>query len=93
LVEAVLPPDPYDQARQALLRNAFCDELFRFGNTRGVLAAGLADPFVLRDAVRRMADAAAERRSAADLYRGLAELPLLLPPALFTLDPEIPVAW
>lgn len=93
LVEAMLPPDPYDEARQTLLRNAFCDELFRFGNTRGVLAAGLAEPGLLGAAVERMADAAAGRRFAADLYRGLAGLPLLFPPALFTLDPEIPVLW
>jgi hypothetical protein len=93
LVDAILPPDPYDLARQALMRNAFCDELFRFGNTRGVLAAGLAEPQLLMIAVDRMADAAFRRGFAADLHRDLAVLPMLLPPALFTLDPEIPVLW
>jgi hypothetical protein len=93
LVEAILPPDPYDQARQALMRNAFCDELFRFGNTRGVQAAGLAEPHLLTIAVDRMVEAASRRGFAAALHRDLAVLPMFLPPALFTLDPEIPVLW
>ena len=45
--------------------------------------------------LRRPGDGAgrAGRRHAAVLQSALAALPLLFPPALFTLDPEIPVLW
>jgi hypothetical protein len=93
IIDVPLPPDQYDQARQVLLRNAFCDELFRYGNTRGVLATGLAHKGELARLMRVIAKAASARSSAIGLTAELGELPLLMPSALFTSDPEIPIVW
>jgi cellulose synthase operon protein C len=93
IIDVPLPPDQYDQARQVLLRNAFCDELFRYGNTRGVLATGLAHKGELKHVMHVIAKAVSARGAAVELAAELGKLPLLMPPALFTSDPEIPVLW
>jgi tetratricopeptide (TPR) repeat protein len=92
IVEAILPPDSYDQARQAFLRNAFCSELFRLGRTRGVLGTGLYHEEFLHQSLKIVVGAARESEVLGTLQHRLWTMPgHVVPPALFTTDPELPI--
>jgi hypothetical protein len=92
IVEAILPPDSYDQARQAFLRNAFCSELFRLGRTRGVLGTGLYHEEFLHQSLKIVVGAARENEVLGTLQHRLWTMPgHVVPPALFTTDPELPI--
>lgn len=92
IVEAILPPDSYDQARQAFLRNAFCSELFRLGRTRGVLGTGLYHEEFLHQSLRIVVGTARENEFLGTLQHRLWMMPgHVVPPVLFTTDPELPI--
>jgi hypothetical protein len=58
-----------------------------------VLATGLAHKGELKHVMHVIAKAVSARGAAVELAAELGKLPLLMPPALFTSDPEIPVLW
>jgi hypothetical protein len=94
IVEGIVPPDSYDRARQAVLRNAFCSQLFRLGRARGVLGTGLYEPTSLLQSLQVIVNALNARETIGKLHRDLWILGNhVVPPALFTSDPELPVIW
>lgn len=91
IVEAILPHDAYNQARQVLLRNAFCAELFAITRTRGVLATGFFDVGVLAKDYSILFAEMAKNASGAELHQRLwSKLRASFPPALFAADPDLP---
>ena len=91
LVETPLPPDTYNRAQQALLRNAFCTELFEKGGARGVIGTGLYENDALAAFLTKVALTLEARASLRQLYGELIKLPgAFVPPALWTLDPDLP---
>jgi len=91
IVEATLPHDEFERARQVLLRNAFCNELLRMTRVRGILATGLFPSDTLLGSYDKFIAFLSLNPSAAHLHRFVwRNVPTAFPPALFTADPDLP---
>jgi hypothetical protein len=92
IIEARLPDDGYDRARQVLFRNAFCAELLRGGCVRGVLATGLFRTDFLASNHADFVRLIVADLPMGDLHSAVwQQCPAPFPPALFAHDPALPV--
>jgi hypothetical protein len=89
ILEAV--DNPFDRGRTLLLRNAFANRLFR-ENTRGVIAIGPYPTESLSRTISSLLSVLNENDMAiADLHKKFWSSEADPAPALFTLDPDLPV--
>jgi hypothetical protein len=92
LLEAPLPDDTYERARQVMMRNAFASELMAFVRTSGVLATGLFADATLLGRYREFIELIAGNPTQRKLYGvASAQIAAEFPPALFTADPDLPI--